>query len=346
MAEVIRYPLTITWYITSKCNLKCEFCYFCDRGEKSFSIEQYEEITKQITALKPFSVSLIGGEVFVHPFAFEIIEMLSSSGIIVNLATNATLLDEDKIKRLAKVKYIGYVQVSIDGSSSELNDSIRGHGVFNKAISAIKLMKSMGMTVDISTLICKKNKHDLISIISLANEYGIRQIVFNLFIPNGRGKYVQSSYSLDKHELKQVFDEIEIFEKSNNLDVLTQKPLYGKYINNTSGPKNKDQEIIYGCGAGRKKFLILPNGDVCACENLTDPPDIEDNLFNRKLYDIWFDPNNFNKWRNLNELGGKCKDCQQLDNCYGGCRANAVYYYGDFYADDPLCWINLVSQER
>lgn len=39
------------------------------------------------------------------------------------------------------------------------------------------------------------------------------------------------------------------------------------------------------------------------------------------------------------DLKGKCRDCEFLGSlCFGGCRAAALSFSGNLYAEDPMCW--------
>jgi radical SAM protein with 4Fe4S-binding SPASM domain len=44
----------------------------------------------------------------------------------------------------------------------------------------------------------------------------------------------------------------------------------------------------------------------------------------------------------LDSLKGDCRDCDKLGSgCNGGCRAAALAYKGDLFAQDPFCWKNV-----
>lgn len=303
------------------------------------------KIVNEITELKPMSVGLIGGEIFLYPKLFEIIELLNKANIIVNLATNGTLIHDQEIEKIVQAN-IGSVQISLDGSTEEVNDSIRGEGTFVRIKQVIEILIAKGQKVDIAPLICQKNKDDIINIIQLADSLGVASVRFNLFIPSGKGNEVADQFTLTHSELEEIFMKIEEFEKTKNLQTKLYKPCFANFYDIISDPddfhhsqlQQPHQLVTYACQAGRRKMAILPNGDVTACEFLMNSDN--GNIFKRSLLEIWMDPSTFNKWRNPRKLKGKCARCPLFNHCLGGCRANAELYSGDFHSEDPLCWFD------
>ncbi len=57
---------------------------------------------------------------------------------------------------------------------------------------------------------------------------------------------------------------------------------------------------------------------------------------------LWNDPENpvLKMFREKKEfLTGKRRSCSYLDLCGGGCQVRAYWQSGEFYADDPFCFI-------
>lgn len=133
--------------MTIVCNLRCPFCWWWGtngvapkiiRDKEPLWKDQlkFEEIQKMFLPLKGTGVHvyLSGGEPFERPDAVEIIELISSLGLTVSFTTNGTLLTDEIIERLVKVKGITIMHFSLDGPQ-EIHDSIRGKGNFAKTIA-------------------------------------------------------------------------------------------------------------------------------------------------------------------------------------------------------------------
>ena len=97
-------------------------------------------------ALQKTSFYISGGEPFVRADAIEIIEYISNKGLSVNITDNGTLLSEDRLKRIARIKNLS-INFSIDGPK-DVHDEIRGQGAFEKTTSTIRrLLELRGNTI-------------------------------------------------------------------------------------------------------------------------------------------------------------------------------------------------------
>ena len=149
LASLEREPFPVTQVLFAKikllwhCNLSCVFCTLPDAGEpmsKSTVLALLEELRTR--GLRKVHYS--GGEVFLHPDIFDILEESCRQGLQVNLTTNGTLLDREKVRRLSKMK-VHSVSISLDGADSGLHDKLRCRkGAFRTTFKAIELIASNG----------------------------------------------------------------------------------------------------------------------------------------------------------------------------------------------------------
>ena len=79
-------PETIDWFVTSKCNLKCDFCYGPYPEIENRKI--IKDIAYKISESNVANVTLCGGEPFVNPDIFEIIDILIDNGKNVYVSSN------------------------------------------------------------------------------------------------------------------------------------------------------------------------------------------------------------------------------------------------------------------
>ena len=138
-APVLFAKIKLLW----QCNLSCVFCTLPDAGEpmpKKTVLALLEELRKRGLHKVHYS----GGEVFLHPEIFAILEQSCRQGLQVNLTTNGTLLDREKVRRLAKMK-VHSVSISLDAAESGLHDKLRCRkGAFKTTFRAIELIASNG----------------------------------------------------------------------------------------------------------------------------------------------------------------------------------------------------------
>jgi len=85
-------PVTVQWFVTWKCNYKCEYCWqetvadvYRKHGHADVSAERWVEA---IGGLAPSKISLTGGEPTVHP---QILELVSGLGAIAPVYITSNL---------------------------------------------------------------------------------------------------------------------------------------------------------------------------------------------------------------------------------------------------------------
>ena len=139
------YPRYIKLELTHKCNLKCLMCptflHNQVSGRKELSFEEIKTVLNELSSYrhKPY-VSISGGEPFLRPDIFDILQYLESLGLKYKILTNATVILPESAK---KIKLINpeMFQVSLDGPE-QIHDKIRqARGAFLKTIETIKYIK-------------------------------------------------------------------------------------------------------------------------------------------------------------------------------------------------------------
>ena len=135
--------------LTVRCNLRCSMCWWWGENGIAFKLvkdrhplvanelttKEIFDIVDQLEQWKP-SIYLSGGEPFIRDDTVEIIEYISKKGMSVITNDNGTILSDDKLERIAKIKNLT-LNFSIDGPR-EVHDKIRGQGMFDKTTRTIK----------------------------------------------------------------------------------------------------------------------------------------------------------------------------------------------------------------
>lgn len=136
-------PRWVVFQVTEKCNLRCKMCYeWGDNGSyfhksriDELDINVMENVIKDLSLIKNPYYELFGGEPLMYSNLERLLCTFSKYNCQVDIPTNGTLLK--KHANLLVDNQVRRVWVSIDGSK-EFNDTQRGKGVFDSAVSGLE----------------------------------------------------------------------------------------------------------------------------------------------------------------------------------------------------------------
>ena len=168
--------LQLYFLLTLQCNLNCSFCIRkYGKSDADCNVRLEEAIQQMKTAASIFSkdtlLILSGGEPTIHS---NFTEILNESGKIfrkVSINSNGTFSD-DICKKLISSKFLSHVTISIDGNKKS-HDTIRGDGIFDKAITNIRKLVENDIPVMVSTTVNKNNFSSLFEVASVLEQLKI-----------------------------------------------------------------------------------------------------------------------------------------------------------------------------
>ena len=152
--EVTLSHLDNLWFQVSgtMCNIACSHC-FNNSGPnvRTFGFLSVENVREEIEWAARAGVKEIfftGGEPFLHP---DLPEMLAFSlnHAPTTVLTNGMLINDRMADRLTAIeqsaRYSLEIRLSLDGYTEEMNDAIRGQGVFRSALEAVRRLSRRGL---------------------------------------------------------------------------------------------------------------------------------------------------------------------------------------------------------
>jgi len=224
--------------ITNICNLKCSFCPEGKRKKEFIEESKFEHIIKQIKEYTNLITLHVKGEPLLHPNLRELLKICEDNNILVNITTNATLL-EKKIDVLIESKAIRQINLSLHSITK--NENIEEYD-FNKYIES-----------------CIKTSNKILEMSNIIISYRL----WNL-------ENIE-----ENNENIEILKKLEKVYKLNNLVQRAQKELFVKLNNNCF--LNQDFEFVWpsleneiiseegSCLGLRNQVAILVNGDVVPC---------------------------------------------------------------------------------
>ncbi|MFG1610280.1 radical SAM protein [Actinoplanes sp. NPDC049265] len=137
-------PTVLIWDVTFACPLRCSHCYTESgrRPPRNLSHEEMLRVADALISFRPLQITLCGGEPLTVPRIVEVVRHFAAAGIKVLLYTSGWSVPARIVHELAPV--IGKIVVSVDGSTAEVHDRIRGRaGSFDRAMSALALLEEV-----------------------------------------------------------------------------------------------------------------------------------------------------------------------------------------------------------
>lgn len=324
----LRSPVNVTWEMTLECNLRCDHC-LSDSGIQStdeLSNNECFKVVDQLANLKVFQINIGGGEPFIRNGFFEIIDYMHSKALVTCVSTNGTLIDNNIARRLAKMKML-YLQVSLDGSTAEINDQIRGAGTYLRILEAIECLARHKVPFSINTVLTRLNFNQLDSLRKLAKDFGA-ELRVSRFRPSGRGKKSKTFLGPNKNQLESFaswLEEHDMVRTGDSFFCLTSE--------------SRRRKGLDMCGAAKMTCCIAPNGNVYPCAFMQEEIFLAGNLRTSSFKGIWDHAPMFFQLRNLNVQS--CQTCRRFEVCRGGCPAVAFHTHREIVMPDPECLVNL-----
>lgn len=321
-------PVNVTWEITLKCMLRCHHC-LSDSGEagrEELNTLECRQLIAQLSHLKVFQVNIGGGEPFIRDDFLDLLACAHQNGVVTCVSTNGMLVDGSLAKQLALLKGL-YLQLSLDGATESVNDSIRGKGTYRKILSAADELARYDVPFSINAVLTRSNYAQLDELRRLAGSYGA-ELRVSRFRPSGRGKQSKQLLGPSKNQLEDFAEWLARHDRVRTGD---------SFFCLTS--ENRRRKGLDMCGAAKMTCCIDPEGNVYPCAFLQEPPFLVGNIRTSSFKELWDQSPVFQNLRNLDIEA--CKTCSRFEVCRGGCPAMAYHTYNDIHMPDPECLVNL-----
>jgi len=337
------YPLVHAYlYLSGGCNLRCAHCWisptFSPSDEMPKDSLTAADVCKVIDEAAPLGLShvkLTGGEPFLNPNIFEIIELASGRGLTIFVETNATLIDRE-IAAFLKKHGVTSVSVSIDSHRPSFHDSFRGvKGAFDGAVSGTELLTAEGISVQLIMSLVAENVADIEGVMDLARRTGASSVKINPVNPVGRGGVLMDrGKTLSAHHLIDLGAWVEgELARRTGMDTFFTIPSAFKPIGHLFDERNSQCHVLNIIG-------ILSDGGVSICGiGREEPSLLMGNIRTDDLAEIWRESPILSELREVvpHHMEGICGRCVMRGICLGSCRADAYVLSGSLSAPHWIC---------
>ncbi|WP_296346032.1 radical SAM protein [Reyranella sp.] len=307
-------PLVALSY-TESCNLDCRHCYGnCSRQPDSDELtgEEWLKVVDELIADGVIQFYIEGGEPLWRPDFLGVLAHAARSAMTL-LRTHGTLIDRTMAERL-KEAGVGRVLVDFMGASAETHEWFtRTPSSFAAACDAVHNLVTVGVPVDVLTILNRRTAAELPALMRLASALGAKRFGVLRFYPIGRARALWDELALSLAEMTEAIQSLD--------------PPEGLRIMQSWHPNDRNCCWQSAC--------ISARGDSIGCAYLREFVNFG-NVRHTRLVDTW---RNDPLYRHLREgkVEAHCSQCTASEGTQGGCRAAAYAFHGRWEAPDPFC---------
>ncbi len=271
----------VIFYVTNRCNFKCDFCFYADEIDKGtkpdeMTLAEIEKLAKTIGPL--LQLSMTGGEPFLRNDLIEVAKVLidNTDARYVTLPTNASLTD--KMVRFLEAMLPAYpdtwfrISFSIEGIGDVHDEARSMPGSYEKikrsyaALSPLR-KKYKNLVLDCNSVYTARTEETLLGTLKvLEKDFNFD----NMSITYARGTVRDAKMKdVSKNAYTEIIDFLEGIKRTKEKRFLYPVWRAVHDMARHSLMKNTfDDEFTTPCVAGRKLLVISETGEVRPCEIL------------------------------------------------------------------------------
>lgn len=258
MESFLEFPVTSSFYVTSKCNFKCSFCRRQHQEMETFPDFTIELAGKIITRFPTIqSVCIAGqGEPLLCDNFIQLLRFLKDQSKFVGLITNGSLLKFFLHDMLLKKP--DYISVSLNAPNATIHEQINKTFTFNDVISGIEMLVDNKIPTYLSYVCTKQNLHYIPEFLRLAKSLKVQSVHLHNMLPHFKDEDDEQFWNTVITKNDEAL--LEEYKKDPNASIVSRFPVL----------INRD-EIRRECRFPWKTINFDGNGYVSICPSVCEP---------------------------------------------------------------------------
>ena len=286
---------SVIYEVTHKCPCDCIHCYLLKKPENELTIDEIENLFKQLHKEGVIELVLTGGEPFIRKDFSKILKAASEHSFFTTILTTGILIQNAEVKLLQKYR-MKKIELSILGAGPETHDAImRFPGAFNRLIKVVKLLKKADMLIALKATIMEKNWKELDAMSQIAKKFDVAFTTSMHMSSRENGDKAPLNLAIPPDKIKYLNPELIGFIPISGDDLIVKNSLL--------------------CSAGTTVAAISSSGDIFPCVLLREKLG---NIRDESIEQIWHRNSSpfLAELRNLDESDFKeCILCDYIDIC-------------------------------
>ena len=307
----IKSPLSVSLFLTEKCNQKCKFCYTNSGviGEH-IPIDKAKKIIDKCAEAEVFDINLTGGEPTLHSDFIDIVKYTKDYDFTLGFTSNGQF----NVKTAREIaKYMDGATISIHGFRDLHDRLVNKKGSYDNAIRNLEILSDEGVITQVDYSLIKDNLDQLYPFGKFILEKPIHRLGVLRLIHVGRGKEIESPTIEEYNKAFSQMYKLQEEFKDKKVELADAFPY-------CLVEDEKYRKLIRGCAAGVLYAAIDTKGNIkyCPAHNQSIG-----NIFEDSLEEIWQNNEELERYRKLDWAPESCKNCDYLGDCLLGCRASS-----------------------
>lgn len=301
-------PYRMDLALTYECDNACAHCYVPpDRRPPELTTEQWQTVLAKLWDVGVPHVCLTGGEATLRPDLVALVERAEDIGMVTGLITNGRRLTAELVRELV-AGGLDHVQITIESHDAAVHNTMVGCAAWEQTVAGIREALQAPLYVVTNTTITRDNADAMEQTLEFLSDLGVRAFACNSLIYSGAGR--DSGKGLPEADLGPMLERLRERAVGLGMRFIWYTPTqYCELdpVNLGLGPKR--------CTAAKENMCVEPDGQVIPCQSHYDALG---NILTDEWESIWSHPA-AQALRSRDWAPAKCRECDRLANCGGGC---------------------------
>lgn len=313
--------------ISNSCNMNCSYCWFHSKTapdreytnkwkKQKIKLSVFKKLVDDLHELKTELILFSGaGEPLTHPDIVEMVSYVKKKGMILQLFTNALLLDKNYAKKIVDAN-LDEIYCSISAANSNTYRKLHPSSEKNEfetieknIMFFSKYKKKQNKTnpqIIMIEVINSLNYDEALEMLNWAKKVGANAIRFQL-MHNMKLKHRMLNQK-EREEFKKNLDKVKNLAKKYNIKIQENINVQIETFDSKSGDWEIDFYKQKGCFAGWyfSRYWVSDGVSFCCAHKIVD------SLENKRFKDIW-NSNKYNKMRIITRNGNSRRNIKMVN---------------------------------
>lgn len=325
-------PVAALLELTHRCPLQCPYCsnpLKLEQVANELTTQSWLDVIDQLADLGVLQVHLSGGEPTLRQDLADIVHRTAECGIYSNLITSGAAI--------SRARFFALVAAGLDHAQLSFQDSEPASAARISHVSDIQERKlafagwvrEAGLPLTVNVVMHRHNIDRIDAMIRLAVDLQAARLEV------AHAQY----YGWALANRDALMPSREQLDATTAAVVRAREEYRDRLVIDYVVPDYYARQPKACMGGWAQRFInITPSGTVLPCHAAETISELEfDSVAERRLQEIWYQSPAFQRFRGIAWMPELCRNCDQREVDWGGCRCQALAITGIASEADPAC---------